>query len=177
MIQKPGKNKSDATPSPATDFKFLFESLPAPYLILWPNLHIAGVSDAYLKATMTTREGITGRHVFDVFPDNPDDPATEGTRMLKASFDRVFKTREPDLMAIQKYDIRKPAPASEGGRFEERYWKPINSPVLDANGDIAYIVHHVEDISERREAEKSQEQLRQAQKMRSAGPADRRHRP
>jgi signal transduction histidine kinase len=49
-------------------------------------------------------------------------------------------------MAVQKYDIRRPA--SEGGGFEERYWSPVNSPVLGPDGEIAYIVHRVEDVTE-----------------------------
>lgn len=38
-------------------------------------------------------------------------------------------------------------PESEGGGFEERYWKPVNTPVL-AGGRVAYIIHAVEDVTE-----------------------------
>ena len=69
-------------------------------------------------------------------------------------------------MAVQKYDIRRPA--SEGGGFEERFWSPVNSPVLTKNGQIDYIIHRVEDVTEfirlqRREDEHSRrtEELRQ----------------
>jgi hypothetical protein len=43
-------------------------------LVLDPGLTIVGVTQAYLDATMTQRELIVGRGLFDVFPDNPDDP-------------------------------------------------------------------------------------------------------
>lgn len=56
------------------DFRVLFESVPGLYLVLTPHLRIVAVSDAYLRATMTERDQILGRHLFDVFPDNPDDP-------------------------------------------------------------------------------------------------------
>ncbi len=49
-------------------------------------------------------------------------------------------------MAVQKYDIRRPE--SEGGGFEERYWSPVNSPVLGATGEVDYIIHRVEDVTE-----------------------------
>jgi signal transduction histidine kinase/DNA-binding response OmpR family regulator len=49
-------------------------------------------------------------------------------------------------MPVQKYDIRRPE--SEGGGFEERFWSPFNSPVLDAKGEITYIIHRVEDVTE-----------------------------
>ena len=56
------------------DFKLLFEQVPALYMVLDPQLHIVAASHAYLQATGTRREAIMGRYVFDVFPDNPDDP-------------------------------------------------------------------------------------------------------
>jgi PAS domain S-box-containing protein len=107
---------------------------------------IVAVSDAYLRATMTRREDILGRQLFDVFPDNPDDPTATGVSNLSASLTRVLQQRVPDTMAVQKYDIRRPE--SEGGRFEERYWSPVNTPVLGAKGEVSYIIHHVEDVTE-----------------------------
>src|SRR3989442_1160339 len=130
----------------APDFQVLFESAPGLYLVLTPALTIVAVSDAYLKATMTKREEILGRGLFEVFPDNPDDPAATRVRNLRASLDRVLTHRVPDTMAGQKYDIRRPE--SEGGGFEERYWSPVNSPVLGADGKVAYIIHRVEDVTE-----------------------------
>ena len=113
-----------AQPLPTPDFQALFESAPGLYLVLTPTLTIVAVSDAYLKATMTTREEILGRGLFEVFPDNPDDPTATGVRNLRASLDRVLTNRVPDSMAVQKYDIRRPE--SEGGGFEERYWRPAS---------------------------------------------------
>ncbi|MGH7537372.1 MAG: response regulator, partial [Gemmatimonadales bacterium] len=131
---------------PTPDFRALFEAAPGLYLVLTPDLTIVAVSEAYLRATMTRREAILGRGLFDIFPDNPDDPAATGVRNLRASLDRVRRERVPDTMAVQKYDIRRPE--SEGGGFEERYWSPMNSPVLDAVGHLAYIIHRVEDVTE-----------------------------
>jgi len=128
------------------DYRLLFESAPGPYLILTPDLTIAAVNEAYLTATMTKREEIVGRGLFEVFPDNPDDPAATGVRNLRTSLDRVRERRAPDTMAVQKYDIRRPE--SAGGGFEERYWSPTNVPVFDAQGKLMYIIHHVEDVTE-----------------------------
>jgi signal transduction histidine kinase len=128
------------------DFRALFEAAPGSYLVLTPAFDIAAVSDAYTRATMTKREAIIGRNLFEVFPDNPDEPAAEGARNLRASLERVCRDRVADAMPIQKYDIRRPE--AEGGGFEERYWSPMNSPVLDASGELAYIIHRVEDVTE-----------------------------
>ena len=133
-------------PKEQPDFRALFESAPGLYLVLTPELTIVAVSDAYARATMTRREDIVGRGLFDVFPDNPDDPGATGTANLRASLDRVLESRAADTMAVQKYDIRKPE--SEGGAFEERYWSPRNSPVLGAAGEVAYVIHEVEDVTD-----------------------------
>jgi signal transduction histidine kinase/ActR/RegA family two-component response regulator len=58
----------------------------------------------------------------------------------------VLATGASDTMAVQKYDIRRPA--SEGGGFEERYWSPVNSPVLGPDGRVTLIIHRVEDVTE-----------------------------
>jgi two-component system, sensor histidine kinase len=132
--------------SPLPDFRLLFEGAPAPYLVLTPEFVIRAASDAYLQATMTTRADIVGRHVFDLFPDNPTDAGATGVRNLSASLRRVLDDRKADRMPVQKYDIRRPEGA--GGEFEERYWSPVNSPVFGADGEVAYILHRVEDVTE-----------------------------
>jgi len=135
-----------STPSlPAAAFRLLFEAAPDPYLVLAPDLTIVAVSDAYLRATMTQRERIVGRALFEVFPDNPADPAAEGVRNLKASLEQVLNHHVPDAMPVQKYDIRRPQ--SAGGGFEERFWSPVNTPVFDESGALIYIVHRVEDVT------------------------------
>jgi PAS domain S-box-containing protein len=128
------------------DFRKLFESAPGLYLVLTPDLTIVAVSDAYLRATMTRRQEILGRALFEVFPDNPDDPTTAGVHNLRASLQRVLRDRIPDAISVQKYDIQRPA--SEGGGFEERFWSPVNSPVLDDAGEVTHIINRVEDVTE-----------------------------
>lgn len=133
---------------PTKDFKILFESSPGLFLVLAPNpsFTILGASDAYLKATMTTRDAVIGRGIFDVFPDNPADPDATGVANLRASLERVVARQAMDTMAVQKYDI--PRPAAAGGGFEDRYWSPCNTPVFSADGRLAYIIHRVEDVTD-----------------------------
>jgi signal transduction histidine kinase len=131
---------------PTPDFQVLFESAPGLYLVLTPELKIVAMSDAYLRATMTEREKILGRGVFEVFPDNPDDPTATGVSNLRASLERVIRNKVVDAMAVQKYDIQRPE--SEGGGFEQRYWSPVNSPVLGPDGELAFIIHRAEDVTE-----------------------------
>lgn len=131
---------------PAPDFRILFESAPGLYLVLTPDLTIVAASEAYLHATMTSREAILGRPLFEVFPDNPNDPSASGVRNRRESLNRVLRNHAQDAMPIQKYDIQRPQ--TKGSGFEERYWSPVNSPVFGQDGKIAYVIHRVEDVTE-----------------------------
>jgi len=132
-------------PGTGLDFRSLFEAVPTPFLVLLPDheFTIAAVSDAYLRATLTTRTGILGRGLFEVFPDNPGDPDATGVRNLRASLGRVLAAGVPERMAVQRYDIPRP-----GGDFEERHWRPLNTPVLVPGGGISHVIHSVEDVTE-----------------------------
>ncbi|TPQ28119.1 PAS domain S-box protein [Methylomonas koyamae] len=126
------------------DFRLLFESSPDLYLVLNPQLEIVAASDAYTRATLTRREDILGKTMFQIFPDNPDDPTAEGQRNLRASLQRVLLSGKPDTMPVQKYDIPRP----DGKGFEQRYWSPINIPILGKDSNIAYVLHRAEDLTE-----------------------------
>ena len=145
------------------NFQAWFESAPGLYLVLSPTLSIVGATDAYLHATMTVREEILGRHIFKALPDNPDEPGATGEHNLLASLTRVIESHKPDAMPIQKYDVRRPA--AEGGGFEERYWSPLNTPVLGPDGELLYIIHRVDDVTEfvlMQQAGKDREELANA---------------
>lgn len=126
----------------SVDFRSLFEASPGLYLVLQPDFTIVGASDAYLAATMTRRQDIVGRGIFDVFPDNPADIHADGVLNLRASLARALSSRRPDTMPIQRYDIR-----TESGEFEERFWSPLNKPVLGEDGNVQMIIHRVEDVT------------------------------
>ena len=129
-------------PAVPLDYLAIFDAVRQPYLILTPQFVIIDANPAYLRATMTARDAVRGRHLFDVFPDNPSDPAADGVHNLRASLRNVLEERLPHAMPIQKYDIRRP-----DGEFEERFWDPLNTPVLTSDDRISLIVHHVKDVT------------------------------
>ena len=148
----------------------LVEATPGAYLVLDPGFIIVAVTEAYLRATLTVRDHIIGRALFDVFPDNPHDPTATGTRNLRSSLETVLRVGAPQVMPVQKYDIRNPV----SGQFEERYWKPLNTPVV-IDDKVAYIIHSVEDVTSlvRLEHMKGENELAagQLQSMRAADQA------
>ncbi len=140
------------------DLRLVFEASPEVLLVLLPDaprFTMVAATDARLAATHTTREATIGRPLFEVFPDNPDDPDATGSRNLRASLERVLASREPDTMAVQRYDIRGP-----DGSFQTRYWSPRNIPVLSPSGEIRYLLHRVEDVTELVQATELGEELR-----------------
>ena len=102
--------------TPEIDYRALFAATPSPYLVLGPDLVIVDVNYAYLQATGRTSEDLIGQYIFDAFPDNPADPDADGVRNLSDSLHRALTSREPDTMALQKYDIRRPEADGEGLR-------------------------------------------------------------
>ena len=138
-------SRSGPAPSTEPDYRAVFEAAPSAYLILSADLVIVAVSEAYLAATNTRRAEIVGRQLFEVFPDNPNDPNADGVRNLSDSLCRVLSYRRADAMAVQKYDI--PVSQNPADGFEERYWSPMNTPVLNDAGEVAWIIHRVEDVT------------------------------
>lgn len=129
----------------ALSYEALFAAAPTPMLVLAPDaprFTILAANDAYLSATMRTRDDLVGRGVFEAMPDNPSDPVANGSANLRASIERAIASRKPDSMPRQKYDV-----ADRAGRFEARWWDPVNSPVLDDSGTVTAILHRVEDVT------------------------------
>ncbi len=127
------------------DHRRAFETLAEACLILDPSLHIRGASNAYLRGAMKERSEIMGRHLFDAFPGNPEHGAAHGASVLRASLERVLATGAPDRLPVLRYDVARPEHL--GGGFEERYWSPVNTPVIAEDGSVELIVHRVEDVT------------------------------
>ncbi len=131
------------------DFKLLFENLPGLHLVLKPDFSIIAASESYLQATMIRREEVMGQNMFDVFPDNPADKHADGSVNLRASLNYVTEHLKPHRMALQRYDVRRP-----NGVFEERFWLPLNTPVLNEAGELCCILHYAEDVTEDQKKQK-----------------------
>ncbi|MET8077885.1 SpoIIE family protein phosphatase [Streptomyces sp. NPDC005303] len=127
------------------DYAAVFQALPGMVALLTPDLVYADVNEEFLRMAGRRREELVGRYLFDVFPDNPNDPASTGMRNLAASLRRVLETGERDSMALQRYDVEVPG---RPGVWEERYWSPCNAPVLGTDGEVRLLVHRVEEVTE-----------------------------
>ncbi|TQF33942.1 PAS domain-containing protein [Bradyrhizobium sp. UNPA324] len=133
-----------SAPKMTNKFQWQFEAAAKPLLLIDPNpgLHIVDANTAYASATMIEPGRVAGEKMFDVFPDNPDEPLADGVANLFASLRVVAETGQSDAMAVQRYDVR-----NASGVFVERYWQPLNSPVLNGSGNLAFILHQVIDVT------------------------------
>ncbi len=122
------------------DFQKLFDALPGAHMVLDRDLRYVAVNPAYERATLRRRDELLGRPLFDMFPNEG-----ESGQRLRASFDRVLQTRRGDTLAYIPYDIPKP---DEDGRFDIRYWTVSHSPVLDDQGDVAFIIQNTVDVTD-----------------------------
>ncbi|MER5428628.1 SpoIIE family protein phosphatase [Streptomyces sp. NPDC002588] len=129
----------------AIDYAAVFQALPGMVALLTPELVYADANEEFLRVAHRKREQMVGRHLFDVFPDNPNDPAATGARNLEASLRRVLATGERDAMALQRYDVEDP---ERPGEWDERYWSPVNAPVIGPDGSVVLLVHRVEEVTE-----------------------------
>jgi PAS domain S-box-containing protein len=121
----------------------VLQNAPDSYLVLTPDLYIELASDAYLEATNTRREEIIGKYLFEIFPDNPDLPDASGVKDLKASLEKVLSTGKQHRMSMLQYDVR-----DHSGAFLEKHWSPTNTPVVNAEGEVDYIIHRALDVTD-----------------------------
>jgi len=86
------------------------------------NLMIVGANEAYFAITGFRRDQLEGRFVFDVFPDNPNDPQATAVADSSASYGRVLELKRSDVMAVQRHDVLRSQQIDGGGHqdhFEE----------------------------------------------------------
>ncbi|MGW5280571.1 PP2C family protein-serine/threonine phosphatase [Streptomyces collinus] len=127
------------------DYAAVFQALPGAVAPLTPDLVFVDANIAFLRQAGRRHEQVVGRYLFDAFPDNPADPAASGARNLEQSLRNVLANREIDTMALQRYDVESTA---HPGHWEERYWSPVNAPVVAPDGHIALLIHRVEEVTE-----------------------------
>jgi len=130
------------------DSQKLFDSAPAPLMVLDRELKYVAANQAYLKATSLRRDEIIGRNVFEVLPQDTTPSEAGSTRKLRDSLERVLASRLPDLLAMAVQPISR---ATEHGRvLEKRFWSYSHKPLLDAAGDVAFILQHAVDVTDLR---------------------------
>lgn len=124
-----------------------FDASPNPYVLLTPDLRIAGMNQAYLDVTSSRREDLLDRPLFAAFDSGPGESAPENVRQVRASIEKARDTRQKDHLAVVRFTVPRPGPTGEL-IFEEGFWSATHIPILDEAGEVAFILQHTTDITE-----------------------------
>lgn len=107
-----------------------------------PPLPIVDANAAYLALVGRSREASIGMAVFELFPENPDNPLADGVAKFYGSLRIVAETGHAHDMTTFRYDV-----ADRSGRYVERYWRVTNAPVFDEHGALAYLLTEVAEVT------------------------------
>ena len=130
------------------DFSFYayLQNAP-PTILLSPDIlkfTIITANAAYLEATNTKLDELTGKNFFDVFPENPSDLKLKKTNTLTNSIIDAVLTKQLKILLSQRYDIR----VWGTDRFNTRYWRVTCSPIINKSGNVECIVLAILDVTD-----------------------------
>lgn len=120
----------------------LINALPEPCVLLTSDFVVREANAAYLAATHFSRADLVNRTLLEAVPDRGDE-ATAAVRAVQADLVEVVRTKVSRTSVISRYDL----PTGAGGRLQRRYWSSVNSPVLDSNGQVQYLVIRALDVT------------------------------
>ncbi len=156
MSASPSTERQAIVSSPPLDFRLFFEAAPGALIVVLPDdpaFTVVAVNDAYLKVSGARRDDLLGSGLFQSFPDNPE-LGENGSQAVRSSLRRAIATRAPDRIN-QRYDVKVVGAAGE--EFQERHWSALNTPLVGADGRIAYLLQAVEEITEKVLAERRED--------------------
>ena len=133
----------------SVDYRLLFNASTNPYLVMLPDFTVVAVNAAHLRTVARARDEVVGRNLFVTVPHNPDAPSCD--QPLRESIERAVRTRQPDIIALMRYDV--PRAAAQGSGYDERYWSTTHTPIFDEHGEVRYIFQQSVDVTERKYAE------------------------
>ncbi len=119
--------------------------MPGNFALLKPDTPlytVQSISDEQLQLSGRNKDEVLGNSVFTVYSENSEASSSKGQRQLKASLDKVVRTRQTDQLPNIRYDF-----ASPSGGFKDRYWSVTNKPVLNAKGEVAFIIHTSREVA------------------------------
>jgi PAS domain S-box-containing protein len=121
----------------------IFKVLPTPTMVLLPDapvFTIVEVNDAYLKLSNTMREDLVGVGFSDTFSRNPHFKRIDWEHQL----DKVLADGLPHKTPVVRYDANKTVDSEP----EIKYLVASNTPILNAQNEVEFIVRSITDVTE-----------------------------
>ncbi|HSW17545.1 MAG TPA: PAS domain-containing sensor histidine kinase [Ramlibacter sp.] len=117
------------------DFTGILHASPNPYVVLDRSLNVVSANPAYLAATQREVADIQGRSARHALPTT----APEALRQSLGALERVVRTGEAQVVPALPSDAL-PAGA-------QRYWDIVYSPVKQADGELAFVLQQLTDVT------------------------------
>lgn len=136
--------KTDTKTTLNLTYPAIFAALPDAYVLLDNNFKVVAVTDAYLDLTFFNKNDILEKNFFDIFPENSSSIKSNNLLNLRNSFERVCKTKKTDNLGVQTFEIS----LANRNQFAERSWNCITIPILNKKGDVEFLAHKIEDVTE-----------------------------
>ncbi|RYY18908.1 MAG: PAS domain S-box protein [Cytophagaceae bacterium] len=145
-------------PAPAlpVDYQHVFHSLPENFLLIGPDpdATILDNTDSHVAVSLKSRAEAVGKPFFEAYPATDE----RGAAVIRASHAHVRQHLAPHTMPLIRYDL-----AGPDGQLEEYYWQATHYPILDAQGQLQYILQRTQNVTEQlriaREAAEAQARL------------------
>ena len=143
--------------TPALDYQNVFRSLPENFLLIAPNPEatILDNTDSHEAISLKSREEAIGKPFFEAYPANDE----SGAAQIRESHEHVRSHLEPHTMPLIRYDLERPT--EQGGGLEESYWQATHYPILDAKGQLQYILQRTQNVTEQLRAAKAAAEAQQ----------------
>lgn len=126
-----------SAPSLTLPWRKFVDSLQSPFMAMGPDLVIRYCNAAFCRLVNRHLDQVQNRYIFDTFPESE-----ETMRHVRGEFERVLEGSTVVLDEL-KYDI-----ANAEGVMEARYWRLVNSPLMDEHGNVTHILQQAEDITD-----------------------------
>ena len=122
--------------SPSRDIAVLVGASPEPELLLSVDLIVVAASDAYLEGLDMVGHEVVGQDIRKLLEGSP------ALGALQASLDSAIRLGTKHWMGQGAFRFH------GGDKRAERLLDVVNSPVLDADGSVSWIIHHVREIAD-----------------------------
>jgi PAS domain S-box-containing protein len=109
-----------------------------PFVILDKDFNFMRVNEAYAKVCHREVSEFFGHNHFEFYPSD-----------AKAKFEQVVQTKKPYVATARPFSF------PDHPEWGTSYWNWTLTPVLDATGEVDYLVFSLEDITKRKRAEEA----------------------
>jgi PAS domain S-box-containing protein len=133
-----------------TIFETIFASWSLPIVVFDRDLNITYCNAAYEAVTQHELSEMSGKYVFDVFPDDE-----ERVEFVKQKFFEALAGKNTSLDEVQ-FSL-----TGKDGKTTQRVWQATQEPFFNDAGEVTHIIQRADDVTLRVKARKESELIKE----------------